>query len=273
MILRFEDCRALVKGDLQDKKVFIHVKGPVESRRRLLAIIRQNFQDIHSGIRKLEPQEMVPLPESPYLVVPYKKLSVMEEHGVEKFIEVAGDEVIELYVQRLLNGVDLRGARRIERKIDPQSGPLRVFLSYSHKDESLRNELETHLKLMQHLRLIATWHDRLIEAGDEWKNKIDENLELAEIILLLVSADFIASDYCVEKEMKRALERDEKGEARVIPVIVRDVDWTDAPFSKLQALPANGRAVTIWDDKDSAWRSVSEGVKKVAQEMRGKSSR
>src|SRR5262249_27655165 len=93
------------------------------------------------------------------------------------------------------------------------------------------------------------------------------NLERADIILLLVSADFIASDYCYEKELKRALERHEKGEARVIPVIVRDVNWRSAPFAKLTALPANWTAVTLWPNKDSAWRDVAEGIARVVEEM------
>jgi len=148
---------------------------------------------------------------------------------------------------------------------------VRLFYSYSHKDESLRNELETHLKLLQRQGLIETWHDRKIEAGEEWKQKIDDNLERADIILLLVSADFIASDYCYEIEMKRALERHEKKEARVIPVIVRDVNWRIAPFAKLQALPKDGKAVALWENKDSAWRNVSEGIERVIEEMRKKS--
>lgn len=106
-----------------------------------------------------------------------------------------------------------------------------------------------------------------INTGDDWKQRIDEKLEGAHIILLLVSADFIASDYCYEKEMKRALEKDEKGEARVIPVIIRDVNWEKTAFAKLQALPKNGKAVMLWKNKDSAWRNVSEGIEKVVEEM------
>ena len=121
---------------------------------------------------------------------------------------------------------------------------------------------------MQRQGMIESWHDRAIEAGDDWRQRIDDNLERADIILLLVSADFIASDYCWEKEMKRALERDEKGEAHVIPVIVRDCIWTRAPFARLQALPENGRAVTLWPDKDSAWRSVAEGIEKIVTQIR-----
>ena len=144
---------------------------------------------------------------------------------------------------------------------------LRVFLSYSHKDEYLRQQLETRLKLLQRQGVIVSWHDRLIGAGQEWKEQISRNLEQADIILLLVSADFIASDYCYDVEMGGALARHETGKAWVIPVIVRDVDWSNAPFAKLQALPRDGRAVRLWPDRDAAWRNVAEGIKKAAEEL------
>jgi internalin A len=262
-----------VKADVQDRKVFISVSGPQTGRRRLLAVIRSDFERIHHDIRNLNPQEMVPVPGYPEVVVSYKTLLVRERKGTRKFTEVVGDDELELDVQELLNGVDLEGTVRKERTMEMKIEALRLFYSYSHKDEGLRNELETHLKLLQRQGLIETWHDRKIEAGAEWKEKIDDNLERADIILLLVSADFIASDYCYEKEMKRALERHEKKEARVIPVIVRDVNWRIAEFAKLQALPKDGLAVTKWADKDSAWRNVSEGIERVAEELRKKFGR
>jgi internalin A len=103
--------------------------------------------------------------------------------------------------------------------------------------------------------------------------KIDENRERADIILLLVSADFITSDYRYEIEMKRALERHQAGEAQVIPVIVRDCNWSKAPFAHLQALPKNGQAVELWEHKDSAWLNVEEGIERVVAELRRKSGR
>jgi internalin A len=127
-----------------------------------------------------------------------------------------------------------------------------------------------HLKILQRERLIDTWHDRKIEAGEDWKEKIDENLERADIILLLVSADFIASEYCYEKELGRALERHTAGEARVIPVILRDVDWKKARFAHLGVLPKDGRAVMTWPNKDSAWRNVGEGIARVVEEIRSR---
>jgi internalin A len=270
VILAFEGCRALVKADVQDKKVFIAVSGPSAAQRRLLAIIRSDFERIHRDIRNLQPQEMVPIPEYPDVAISYQKLQVMEGNGIPTFPEVVGDRVIQVDVHALLNGVELDGTHRRERAMDTPRQAVRLFYSYSHKDETLRNELETHLKLLQRQGLLETWHDRKIEAGEEWRQKIDDNLERADIILLLVSADFIASDYCYEKELKRALERHEKGEARVIPVIVRDVNWRSAPFAKLTAFPANWTAVTLWANKDSAWRDVSEGIERVVEEMREK---
>jgi internalin A len=270
VILAFEGCQALVKADVQDKKVFIAVSGPAAARRRLLAVIRSDFERIHHDIRNLQPQEMVPLPEYPDVVVPYQKLRVMEERRIQTFPEVVGHEVIEVDVHALLNGVDLEGTRRRESIMETQRQAVRLFYSYSQKDETLRNELETHLKLLQRQGLLETWHDRQIEVGEEWKQKIDDNLERADIILLLVSADFIASDYCYKKEMQRAMERHEHDEARVIPVIVRDVNWHTAPFARLQVLPKDRRAVTLWEDRDSAWRNVSEGIERVVAEMRKK---
>jgi hypothetical protein len=150
--------------------------------------------------------------------------------------------------------------------------PLRVFISYSHKDERLRRDLETHLKLLRRQEVIATWTDRRIMPGEEWRDQIDENLESADIILLLVSADFVASDYCYEVEMKRALKRHDAGEARVIPIILREVDWHSAPFAKLQALPREGKAVMLWRSKDSAWKDVAASIRTVAEQIRSQKS-
>ena len=147
------------------------------------------------------------------------------------------------------------------------SAPVHVFYSYSHRDEGFRNELDTHLKLLERQGLIQSWNDRRISAGDEWKGQVDENLERADIILLLVSPDFFASNYCYDIEMERALARHHAGEARLIPVIVRDVHWHSAPFGVLQPLPKDGKAVNTWPCKDTAWRNVAEGIEEVVREF------
>jgi tetratricopeptide (TPR) repeat protein/energy-coupling factor transporter ATP-binding protein EcfA2 len=141
--------------------------------------------------------------------------------------------------------------------------PLEVFYSYSHKDEKLRDKLDNHLTLMQRQGFITEWHDRRIEAGDEWGNEISAHLNSAHIILLLVSDDFIASDYCYSVEMGRALERHEQEEARVIPIILRPVDWESSPLGKLQALPKNGKAVSQWRNRDEAFKNIAQGIRKI----------
>jgi hypothetical protein len=101
--------------------------------------------------------------------------------------------------------------------------------------------------------VIKEWYDRDIDAGEEWRNAIDKHLEAADIILLLVSADFIDSDYCWDKEVSRAMERHYSGAACVIPIIVQPVDWSGAPFGRLQALPEGSKPVALWGNREEGW--------------------
>ena len=142
-----------------------------------------------------------------------------------------------------------------------------VFYAYSHRDEDLRDELDKHLSSLRREGLIANWHDRRIGAGNEFKNQIDEHLNESHIILLLVSVDFLHSNYCYDIEMQRALERHEAKEARVIPIILRACDWTHAPFSKLLTLPEDGVPVTRRSNRDEAFAGVAHGIRKVIEEL------
>src|SRR6266571_1838714 len=146
--------------------------------------------------------------------------------------------------------------------------PLKLFYSYSHKDEELRKELENHLSILKRQGIVSEWHDRNIEAGDDWAAEIDNNLDEADVILLLVSADFLASEYCYSKEVKRALTRHEKGDVKVIPIILRPVDWQGAPFADLQALPKDAKPVTTWPNRDEAFTNVARGIRLVLQKLR-----
>jgi TIR domain len=143
----------------------------------------------------------------------------------------------------------------------------RLFVSYSHADESLKSELIKHLEPLRRLNLIEAWNDRQIKAGDEWDKKISANLEKADIILLLVSIDFINSAYCYDVELDRALELHESGKAVVIPVILRNCLWSYTPFAKLQALPKDAKAISTWHDHDEAFASVAESVRVAAQKL------
>lgn len=146
-----------------------------------------------------------------------------------------------------------------------------IFYSYSSADESLRLELERHLAVLKRTGLIETWAFRQIEAGDDWHRRIDERLNSASVILLLVSANFLASDYCWDVEMKRAIERHETGDSVVVPIILRDCDWHAAPFSKLQALPQAGKPVTRWRPRDRAWSAIAGGIRRLIESLEHKS--
>lgn len=145
-----------------------------------------------------------------------------------------------------------------------------LFIAYSHKDEDLRNELDNHLSILKWQRTISSWYDRKIGAGKEWEGQIDERLNSAEIILLLISSDFISSTYCYDVEMKRAMERHEAGEARVIPILLRPVFWENAPFGKLNGLPTDMKAVTNWDNQDEAFLNIVKGISDVVKELKEK---
>ncbi len=144
--------------------------------------------------------------------------------------------------------------------------PIEVFYSYADVDEDLCNELDKHLSQLRRDGLITTWHKRQIVAGQDWTKTLDQRLNTAAVILLLISADFVASDYCYSTEMHRALQRHEDGEACVIPVLLRPVNWQNAPFEKLKPLPSDGIPVTVWHNRDAAFADVVQGIKEVLEE-------
>lgn len=143
-----------------------------------------------------------------------------------------------------------------------------IFFCYAHEDEALLNILKRHLTPLRRQRLIEVWHDRDISAGAEWEQEINQHLNSAQIILLLVSPDFMYSDYCYGIEMKRAIERHERKEAEVIPIILRPVYWQGVP-GKLQALPKDGLPITDpdWNNLDRAFYNVTEGIRIVVEQI------
>lgn len=149
----------------------------------------------------------------------------------------------------------------------------RIFISYSHKDEALRAELEKHLALLRREGAIELWSDHRILPGSEFDQDIARALEEAQIVLLLVSADFLASDYCFGVEMRRALERHDAGQAAVVPVILRACDWKNSPFKHLNALPSEGREIAKWASPDDAFLNVVQGLRKLLMAQKQVSDR
>jgi CheY-like chemotaxis protein len=148
--------------------------------------------------------------------------------------------------------------------------PVDLFYSYAHEDEALRDELAGHLKIMERRGVIRPWHDRCLTPGEQWDGKIHESLQSADLVLLLISSDFIDSDYIWSQELAVAMKRHERGEASVIPVMLRAVDIAGAPFEKLQGLPTDFRPVTSWPNRDEAWTDVAKGIRKTVEQIQVK---
>ncbi|HRV94196.1 MAG TPA: SUMF1/EgtB/PvdO family nonheme iron enzyme [Anaerolineae bacterium] len=147
------------------------------------------------------------------------------------------------------------------------SEPLNLFFAYARADQALRDELDKHLAFLRRSNLIKGWYDGDISAGEDWQQAIDQHLHTADIILLLVSPDFIASDYCYDVEMRKAMARHDAGETMVIPIILRPCRWKYAPFSKLQALPKNAKPVSRWANSDDAFDSVAEKIDTIVRQL------
>ncbi|NTZ39629.1 toll/interleukin-1 receptor domain-containing protein [Enterobacter sp. JMULE2] len=143
----------------------------------------------------------------------------------------------------------------------------KLVFSYSHVDEALRNELEKHLSSLKRAGKITTWHDRRIVPGQTFEHQIDHYFSQADIILLLISSDFINSDYCYEIEMANALERHSRGEAVVIPVILRDCAWHDLPFGGIMAATIDGKPVTRFACHDEGYVQVVHAVSRAIADI------
>jgi WD40 repeat protein len=151
--------------------------------------------------------------------------------------------------------------------MEASDAPLRVFCSFAPEDADLCHQLHGHLRPFEREGTLTLWHQRLITAGTDWTKAIDEHLASASIIVLLVSPAFFASDYCYGVEMQQALQRHETGDACVIPILVRSVNWQSAPFAKLAPLPSNGKFVTQWENHDVAFTEIAEGIHQIVSEI------
>lgn len=149
---------------------------------------------------------------------------------------------------------------------------IKLFYCYSHEDEVLRKKLNTHLRGLERQKIIDGWHDRNIDLGEEWRSALDKNLEAADIILLLISPDFIASDYCYDRELTFAMEKRKNGSVVVIPIMLRPCVTTGLEFMELQGAPQdshnNLKAVTTWNNEDEAFTAIVERISEVAEAIR-----
>jgi len=145
--------------------------------------------------------------------------------------------------------------------------PVDIFISYAHNDKSLLDQLAVHLSSWKKRGIINDWCDGDIIPGTKWREQIQQRLHSAQVILLLVSSDFVASDFCYSKEMRDALARHKAGEARVVPILLRPVDYEGTPFANLTMLPSNGVPITKWDNIDAAFHDVERGMRRAVSDI------
>lgn len=280
VVLERANCRAFVRGDVLGRKIGIWVAGPTTGgRRELLGIIRQYFERIHRTYEKLPVTELVPIPGHPSAHVKHELLLKHERVGRDTITVEIEDALKDFSVKELLDGVDIPGVSRNQPKTIKVTikdltvkisadKPLSLFISYSHRDELYRDELCGALTAYERKKEVEVWDDIRIEPGQKWEAEILEKLEQADIIVLLLSNDFIKSDYCVQKEMRRALERDRAGECAIVPIVVRDCRFDKLEVGKIQAILPNAKPIKKHRDRDSAWLEVTKQLDRVIARLK-----
>jgi internalin A len=266
VVLRWESCRAQVKADKQERQVLVRVMGQSEKRRRLLAVIRENFDQIHSEMREFKPTEWVALEGHPDEWISFRELENLQKSKVSELPKSVGDEVMSVNVTELLNETDVPGARERE----PQAGavrPLKLFISYAHEDEAWRAKLAPNLGLLEREGLIELWCDLQITPGAKWDEEIKRRLNEADLYLFLMSTNLLISEYVQKTELPIARARHKENKARLIPVVVRQCGWARY-VGDIQGLPKAGRPVKQWSDKDQAFFDVEEGLRRAIAEVR-----
>lgn len=277
VILERANCRALVRGDIQGRTVTIRVAGIEPARRELLGIIREHFERIHKSYEKLPVTEMVPIPGFPDAHVKHDLLLKYEKANRDEIAVEVGEELKNLSVKELLDGVDAPGVLRgkaaqisnlFEHERMDTGDALSLCISYAHKDERYRDAFRGAITVYERRGELVVWDDTKILPGQAWEPEIMKNLARASIIVFLLSNDFIRSDYCIQKEVKVALERDSRAQCTIIPIVVRACQFSKLELGRLQAIVPNGKAIKQHRDRDAAWLEVTRQLELVMVELK-----
>jgi hypothetical protein len=203
----------------------------------------------------------VPMPLLAQPAMPH----VLQSPGISQSQETHPNKPAQGQVQSA--GVAPVSQDRISPPIPPkeEKKAVKVFFCYAHEDRNLRDQLDKHLSPLKHLGQIISWYDKDLQAGTEWEKEIDKHITISNIILLLVSPDFMSSDYCYSVEMQKALAMHKARRACVIPIILRPVDWESTLIKTLQVLPPDGKPITTWSNRDKAFAEVAQGIRAVVE--------
>lgn len=247
-------CRALVRADAAEAEVRVHINGPEEARRELLGIIRYNFEVIHSDY-EFKPEAQVYPPAAPQKAISVDELEALARSKTTVSVVLADKSVIDQNIAAL---------------IDPVTStplPLRLFLSYSHLDESSIDELRKDLRVMERNGQIRPWYDRALTAGDKWEESILHELKAADIVVCQISRNYLASDACIA-ELNAVIERRQAGECALIAYVLTKSSWKDiAALSEFQMLPKDGIPLSEWSNRDDYWQEVADGIKKAIKKF------
>lgn len=240
-------------------EVSIHIDGPKAFRPELLAIVRNNFEVIHADYH-LQPISQVYPPGLPEQPLNLGELEALKNDRDDIFITNPGKGVIKTRIAEIVGPTEVRL---------PQFS---VFLSYARKERRYIDELCIHLAPAEREGLIRTWYDGKIIGGQDWEEKILDELAKADLVICQISPRFLASEFCMRTELKSAIERKKRGEAELIAYVVRVCAWEKVPsLAQFQMLPKdNKKVLREWRDRDRFWHSVAEGIKEAIQELQAK---
>jgi internalin A len=269
VVLERANCRALVRGDVQSKTITIRVAGFGNGRRELLGIIREHFERIHRSYEKLLVTELVPIPGYPETLLKHELLLKYERAGRSTILVDIGEDLREVSIKELLDGIDLPGVPRAQLQ-DSRS----AVICYSRKDKVFLDQLRAALVPYERKGKLLVWTDEIVEPGQSQETEIHSHLERAQIIILLLSNDFLSSSHSVDKELQRAMERRAAGECEIMPVVVRASRYDKFEFGNIQAILPGGRPVNEHEQRDYAWLEVTRQLERVIEKLkRGKELR
>jgi internalin A len=261
VILEENGCRALVRADQAERLVTVAVRGEPAERRRLLGLIRADFQKIHSDIEGLNPKEEIELSDKPGTFVDLHVLQ-LDEQNKQPSSAATSVGTVSVNPSTELNRVSAPAAR------DPHQWKAKLFISYSSKDAKQHDELLQRLKPLISEGLVITWSDRCLVVGQEWDKIIRSGLKEADVIIFLVSAAFEASSYIQDIEVDCAVERAENKEAVLASIILEKCQWERSRLAKYQVLPPKGHPVRDTKPQRNAWHAVAEGLRMALETLR-----
>jgi hypothetical protein len=287
VVLERSNCRALVRADVHGGTVTIRVAGVSQRRREFMGIIREYFERIHKSFERLPVIGLVPIPGHPDVRVPYDELLSYEAAGEDDYKVLVDGQIVKVSVAALLDGVDLPEIRRaVDGRVPVNRNSSRardaislvlsysqnflLFISYSHHDNRLRDQFRSALTAHERKGEIILWDDTNVAPGQRWEPGIVDKLEHADIVVPLLSNDYIRSDYCVLKELGRAREREAAGACTIVPIVVRACAFTKLELGELQAILPHGKPVTQHRDRDAAWLEVTNQVDRVIANLKKK---